>query len=68
MAARDDAPLRPPEEPPLTKTPRAQKPTNVAPEQLARELLDCAYEDLTPVQKSVIDLIAIEAPLSLIHI
>jgi len=46
----------------LTKTPRAQKPTNVAPEQLARELLDCAYEDLTPVQKSVIDLIAIEAP------
>jgi uncharacterized membrane protein len=31
-------------------------------EQLARELLACAYDELTPVQKSVIDLIATEAP------
>ena len=46
----------------MTKTPRAQKPNNAPPEELARELLNCAYEDLTPVQKSVIDLIAVEAP------
>jgi uncharacterized membrane protein len=32
------------------------------PEQLARELLDCAYDELTPIQKSVIDLISDEAP------
>ena len=31
-------------------------------EQLARELLGSAYADLTPVQRSVIDLIATEAP------
>ncbi len=31
-------------------------------QQLAQELLGCAYEDLTPVQKSVIDLIVNEAP------
>jgi uncharacterized membrane protein len=31
-------------------------------QQLAQELLGCAYEDLTPVQRSVIDLIATEAP------
>ncbi len=31
-------------------------------QQLARELLGCAYEDLTPVQRSVIDLIATDAP------
>jgi len=31
-------------------------------ERLARELLACRYEDLTPVQRSVIDLIATEAP------
>ena len=30
--------------------------------QLAKDLLGCAYEDLTPVQRSVIDLIANEAP------
>jgi uncharacterized membrane protein len=29
---------------------------------LARQLLNCSYEDLTPVQRSVIDLIANEAP------
>ena len=31
-------------------------------EQLARELLGCGYADVTPVQRSVIDLIANEAP------
>ena len=31
-------------------------------QELARQLLGCAYEDLTPVQKSVIDLITTEAP------
>jgi uncharacterized membrane protein len=31
-------------------------------QQLARDLLGCAYEALTPVQRSVIDLIATEAP------
>jgi uncharacterized membrane protein len=31
-------------------------------QQLAQNLLGCSYEDLTPVQKSVIDLIANEAP------
>jgi uncharacterized membrane protein len=31
-------------------------------EQLARELLNCSYADLTAVQRSVIDLIATEAP------
>ena len=31
-------------------------------EELARSLLNCAYEDLTPVQRSVIDLVAAEAP------
>ncbi|HEX7885584.1 MAG TPA: DUF1003 domain-containing protein [Phenylobacterium sp.] len=34
-------------------------------EQLARDLLSCAYEGLTPVQRSVIDLIATEAPTDL---
>ncbi len=33
--------------------------------ELANGLLSCAYEDLTPVQKSVIDLIANEAPSAL---
>ncbi|MBX3484957.1 DUF1003 domain-containing protein [Phenylobacterium sp.] len=31
-------------------------------EQLAKDLLGCAYDGLTPVQRSVIDLIATEAP------
>ncbi|MET0272508.1 MAG: DUF1003 domain-containing protein [Phenylobacterium sp.] len=31
-------------------------------ERLARELLNCSYNELTPVQRSVIDLIATEAP------
>jgi uncharacterized membrane protein len=31
-------------------------------EELARGLLNCAYADLTPVQRSVIDLVATEAP------
>jgi uncharacterized membrane protein len=31
-------------------------------QQLAQELLNCSYEALTPVQRSVIDLIATEAP------
>jgi hypothetical protein len=31
-------------------------------EQLARELLGCGYDEVTPVQRSVIDLIANEAP------
>jgi uncharacterized membrane protein len=31
-------------------------------QQLAQDLLACAYEDLTPIQRSVIDLIATEAP------
>ncbi|MDZ4373223.1 MAG: DUF1003 domain-containing protein [Phenylobacterium sp.] len=31
-------------------------------QQLSRDLLSCAYEDLTDVQRSVIDLIANEAP------
>ena len=43
---------------PLTEV----KTTITPPEQLARELLDCAYDDLTPIQKSVIDLISDEAP------
>jgi len=34
-------------------------------QQLARDLLGCAYEALTPVQRSVIDLIATEAPTGL---
>ena len=34
-------------------------------EHLARDLLNCAYGDLNPVQRSVIDLIATEAPSSL---
>ena len=34
-------------------------------EHLARDLLNCPYADLTPVQRSVIDLIATEAPSSL---
>jgi len=41
----------------------ADKPKHEAPqEQLARELLACAYGELTPVQRSVIDLIVNEAP------
>ena len=35
-----------------------------AQQQLSHELLGCPYEGLTPVQKSVIDLIAVEAPSS----
>mgnify|MGYP001279747241 CR=1 FL=1 len=31
-------------------------------QQLARELLGCEYEQLTPIQRSVIDLVATEAP------
>jgi uncharacterized membrane protein len=31
-------------------------------QELAQQLLNCAYEDLNPVQRSVIDLIANEAP------
>ena len=31
-------------------------------EELSQQLLSCAYEDLNPVQRSVIDLIATEAP------
>ena len=31
-------------------------------QQLAKDLLSCDYDDLTPVQRSVIDLIATEAP------
>ena len=39
------------------------KPAAVsAHEQLAKELLNCPYDGLTPVQRSVIDLIAAEAP------
>jgi uncharacterized membrane protein len=34
-------------------------------EQLSKDLLGCAYEGLTPVQRSVIDLIATEAPTGL---
>lgn len=34
-------------------------------EQLSKDLLGCAYADLTPVQRSVIDLIATEAPTDL---
>jgi len=34
-------------------------------QQLSRDLLGCAYEALTPVQRSVIDLIATEAPTDL---
>jgi len=34
-------------------------------EQLSKDLLGCAYEALTPVQRSVIDLIATEAPTDL---
>ena len=34
-------------------------------EHLARDLLNCAYGDLNPVQRSVIDLIATEAPTGL---
>jgi len=34
-------------------------------EQLAKDLLGCAYDALTPVQRSVIDLIATEAPTGL---
>jgi uncharacterized membrane protein len=34
-------------------------------QQLAQDLLSCPYEDLTPVQRSVIDLIATEAPTGL---
>jgi uncharacterized membrane protein len=33
--------------------------------QLAKDLLGCAYQDLTPVQRSVIDLIANETPTAL---
>ena len=33
--------------------------------QLSKDLLGCAYDDLTPVQRSVIDLIANEAPTEL---
>jgi len=41
----------------------ASKPVPQEPrERLARELLACAYADLTPIQRSVIDLIATEAP------
>ena len=39
------------------------KPVPVpAREQLAKDLLNCSYDGLTPVQRSVIDLIAAEAP------
>lgn len=31
-------------------------------QQLAQQFLGCTYEELTPVQRSVIDLIATEAP------
>ncbi|WP_293903808.1 DUF1003 domain-containing protein [Phenylobacterium sp.] len=34
-------------------------------QQLAQDLLNCPYDDLTPVQRSVIDLIATEAPTGL---
>jgi uncharacterized membrane protein len=34
-------------------------------EQLAQQLLGCSYEQLTPIQRSVIDLIANEAPTGL---
>lgn len=34
-------------------------------QQLALDLLSCSYDDLTPVQRSVIDLIATEAPTGL---
>ena len=34
-------------------------------EQLAKDLLGCAYDTLTPIQRSVIDLIATEAPTDL---
>jgi len=34
-------------------------------QELAQQLLGCTYEELTPVQRSVIDLIATEAPSSL---
>jgi uncharacterized membrane protein len=33
-------------------------------QELAQQLLNCRYEDLTPIQRSVIDLIANEAPSS----
>ena len=33
-------------------------------ERLSRELLSCRYADLTPIQKSVIDLVVTEAPTS----
>jgi uncharacterized membrane protein len=36
-------------------------------QQLANELLGCSYEDLTDIQRSVIDLIATEAPTGLDH-
>jgi uncharacterized membrane protein len=40
----------------------APKPEDEAHERLSRELLACAYGELNPVQRSVIDLIATEAP------
>ncbi|MBW8815732.1 MAG: DUF1003 domain-containing protein [Caulobacterales bacterium] len=39
--------------------------TEDARDNLARQLLSCTYEELTPVQRSVIDLIANEAPTGL---
>jgi uncharacterized membrane protein len=39
------------------------RPTQEDPhERLSRELLACRYNDLTPIQRSVIDLVATEAP------
>ena len=40
----------------------SDKPTNSPTDDLARELLGKDYGDLTPIQKSVIDLICAEAP------
>ena len=46
--------------PNAVRTPKSEEPH----ERLARELLACAYKDLTPIQKSVIDLVVTEAPTS----
>jgi uncharacterized membrane protein len=41
---------------------KAAEPQEEPHEQLSRELLACSYAELTPIQRSVIDLIATEAP------
>jgi uncharacterized membrane protein len=45
--------------------PKAARAQEEPHERLSRELLACAYSELTPVQRSVIDLIATEVPTGL---